>query len=202
MESEVPELILPDPTPETANSFYCKKVGLFSRDFEVYRDPEREQDKWLVIDTEGGLFDDNAYICGKREATCHRESLHADSVSLCCTQSRTTSARRKARLVKASVCAMPGWTSSTTTTTSTTMAKSTWTRMTRTIPQTAQTARRTLMCSSSSRRRSTAQSLALMPGASHSRPASRHACESVHVRDHTPDPCQLMACCFFGQVEM
>ena len=67
MESEVPELILPDPTPETANSFYCKKVGLFSRDFEVYRDPEREQDKWLVIDTEGGLFDDNAYICGKSE---------------------------------------------------------------------------------------------------------------------------------------
>jgi hypothetical protein len=63
MESEVPELILPDPTPETANTFYCKKVGLFSRDFEVYKDAERELDKWLVIDTEGGLFDDNAYVC-------------------------------------------------------------------------------------------------------------------------------------------
>ena len=40
------------------------QVGLFSRDFEVYRDAEREAEKWLVIDTEGGMFDDNAYICG------------------------------------------------------------------------------------------------------------------------------------------
>ena len=116
MESEVPEVLLLDPTPvrcpsslqpshprdvlrahlqadfpsvfrvavpgcvsdvfasrlgpqDTQNDFYCKKVGLFSRDFEVYRDEDRELDKWLVIDTEGGLFDDEAYICGARAAT-------------------------------------------------------------------------------------------------------------------------------------
>lgn len=72
MESEVPELIIADPTPETPNTFYCKKVGLFSRDFEVYKDPDRELDKWLVIDTEGGLFDDNAYVCGEHRAFTYR----------------------------------------------------------------------------------------------------------------------------------
>lgn len=113
----MPEIILPDPTADTANTFYCKKVGLFSRDFEVYRDPEREQSKWLVIDTEGGLFDDNAYICG--EPTCARtpaSSLVLTYYAVDCTQSRTTCARPKARSAMASACATPRWTSSTTTT--------------------------------------------------------------------------------------
>ena len=125
MESEVPEIILPDPTPETANNFYCKKVGLFSRDFEVYRDPERDVNKWLVIDTEGGLFDDNAYICGEcvqvlvcvnmwegrmKMLACGLRVL-ASQYGLRCMQSRTTSAHLKARLATGSVCAMPRWTS-------------------------------------------------------------------------------------------
>ena len=42
--------------------FYCKRVGAFSRDYEVYRDEACEEEKWMVIDTEGSIFDDNAYI--------------------------------------------------------------------------------------------------------------------------------------------
>ena len=45
--------------------FYCKRVGAFSRDYEVYRDEACEEEKWMVIDTEGSIFDDNAYIAGE-----------------------------------------------------------------------------------------------------------------------------------------
>ena len=38
---------------------------MFSRDFEVYKDAARKKEKWLIIDTEGGIFDDNAYIAGE-----------------------------------------------------------------------------------------------------------------------------------------
>jgi len=62
MESEVPETIIPDPQLGEDCTFYCKKVGLFSKDFEVYRDEAKEEEKWLIIDTEGSIFDDNAYI--------------------------------------------------------------------------------------------------------------------------------------------
>ena len=36
-----------------------------SEDFEVYKDAAREEEKWLIIDTEGSIFDDNAYIAGE-----------------------------------------------------------------------------------------------------------------------------------------
>ena len=48
--------------------FYCKRVGAFSRDYEVYRDEACEEEKWMVIDTEGSIFDDNAYITVRARA--------------------------------------------------------------------------------------------------------------------------------------
>ena len=31
----------------------------------MYRDEAKEEEKWLIIDTEGSIFDDNAYIAGE-----------------------------------------------------------------------------------------------------------------------------------------
>ena len=31
----------------------------------MYKDAAREEEKWLIIDTEGSIFDDNAYIAGE-----------------------------------------------------------------------------------------------------------------------------------------
>ena len=62
--------------------FYCKRVGAFSRDYEVYRDEACEEEKWMVIDTEGSIFDDNAYITVRAPAAPSlRRSAY--SVSFC-----------------------------------------------------------------------------------------------------------------------
>jgi hypothetical protein len=56
MESAVPDDILPDPSGPS--EFWVQSVSMMSSDYDVHADKDHTQ-KWLIIDKQGGLFDDH-----------------------------------------------------------------------------------------------------------------------------------------------
>jgi hypothetical protein len=59
--SKVPAVIIPDPESGKEHKFLCKKKGMMSSDFEVFKDFDEHQ-KWLFIDKKGSLFKDPKYM--------------------------------------------------------------------------------------------------------------------------------------------
>lgn len=59
--SSVPDVIIPDPEPGQKCDVLFKKTGMLARDQYVYQDKDKEK-KWLLMDKEGGLFDNPIFI--------------------------------------------------------------------------------------------------------------------------------------------
>jgi hypothetical protein len=55
--SSVPDVIIPDPTPNQKCKVLFKKQGMFARDQNIFQDCDKSK-KWLFMDKEGGLWDD------------------------------------------------------------------------------------------------------------------------------------------------
>jgi len=88
-----PDDIIADPEKGQGYQFHCKKNSMFGKDYTVYQDSECEGTPWLLVNGEGGFFDDNAYYqvenfvrpeggkngSGQQKAYCKLDKLSHDN---------------------------------------------------------------------------------------------------------------------------